>query len=410
MARERWVFLVAAGVLVVHVVDDSFVNPELGTSASDHVLSGIVLIGFIVLCAVIHPRLPAGGRAVLEILLGLLGLVMTGEAVYAFANGVQRGDDFTGILVLPAAVALLILAAVVLWRSRRLDDSRPRRYLRRGAFTVLGVVVLMWFMVPFLMSYPYTHLSRAEVPDNELGDRAYEEVAFETSDGLELEGWYLPSTNGAAVIAFAGRTHAQNPARFLNDAGYGVLLYDRRGEAASDGDPNAVGWDRATDVEAGIAYLQSRPDVDPERIGGIGFSVGGEMLLEAAATNDDLKAVVSEGAGIRSVKEGWEQDGVQKWVELPTWTAITAGVAVFSGSTPPANLMDLVSDISPRPVFFIYATEGQGGESLNPQYYEAAGEPKQIWKTDSTHVMGYEADPDEYTERVTAFFDEALLP
>ena len=39
------------------------------------------------------------------------------------------------------------------------------------------------------------------------------------------------------------------------------------------------------------------------RIGGIGFSVGGEMMLQAAASNAGLRAVVSEGAGVRSVRE-----------------------------------------------------------------------------------------------------------
>ena len=161
--------------------------------------------------------------------------------------------------------------------------------------------------------------------------------------------------------------------------------------------------------QAGIDFLKSRPDVDPERIGGIGFSVGGEMLLEAAAKNDDLKAVVSEGAGIRSFKEGLELGGVQKWIQRPMWASTTVGVALWGNSTPPANLADLVGDIAPRAVMFIYAEHGQGGEELNPTYYEAAGEPKELWQTDSSHVAGYDADPDEYAQQVTDFFNEALL-
>jgi len=43
-------------------------------------------------------------------------------------------------------------------------------------------------------------------------------------------------------------------------------------------------------------FLRSRPDVDPDRIGGFGFSIGGEMLLEAAAQSNGFKAIVSEGA------------------------------------------------------------------------------------------------------------------
>jgi dienelactone hydrolase len=410
MSRAHAVFWAAIAMIAVHVVDDSFVNPEPGTSASDHLVSGLVPLAALGLAGWAFGRVRDGVRAVMSLVLGLFGVVASAEGWYEVTNGVGRGDDYTGLLALPAGAVLLLLAIALLWRSRRRGPSRARAIVRRTALVGGGLVILVYVVVPFMMSYPYTHISRANVPANELGDVEFADVSFETSDGLELRGWYLPSRNGAAVIAFAGRTHAQDAARFLHDAGYGVLLYDRRGEAASEGDPHALGWDRASDVEAGISFLKEQPDVDPERIGGIGFSVGGEMLLEAAATSDDLKAVVSEGAGIRSVKEGWEQDGVQRWLELPVWTATTAGAALFSDSTPPANLKDLVPRISPRPILFIYAESGQGGEHLTEEYYAVAGEPKELWQTPSSHVGGYDADPEEYARRVTAFFDQALLP
>ena len=89
---------------------------------------------------------------------------------------------------------------------------------------------------------------------NELGV-AYENVKFETSDGLELEGWYVPSKNGAAVIAFPGRNGPQKQTRMLARHGYGVLLFDRRGEGKSEGDPHAFGWGGEKDIKAAIAYL-----------------------------------------------------------------------------------------------------------------------------------------------------------
>ena len=124
----------------------------------------------------------------------------------------------------------------------------------------------------------------------------------------QLHGWYVPSRNGAAVIAFPGRNGPQKPARFLARHGYGVLLFDRRGEGVSDGEPNCWGWGGEADVKAAVDYLQHRPDVDPDRIGGIGLSVGGEMMIEAAAETPDLAAVVSDGAGARSIKEDLELD------------------------------------------------------------------------------------------------------
>ena len=215
-------------------------------------------------------------------LIGLFGIAVGLEGWrYTLLVG-PSGDDFTGLCDAPAGVGLIAIAVVTLWRGRRVDGSLPRRCGRRALLAVAAAALGFFIVMPALMGYQYTHLARPQVPEARLGS-AYEEVRFETSDGLKLEGWYVPSRNGAAVIAFPGRKGPQSRARFLARHGYGVLLFDRRGEGESEGDPNSYGWDGDRDVKAAIAYLQSRSDVDPDRIGGIGLSVGGEMLLETAA-------------------------------------------------------------------------------------------------------------------------------
>lgn len=83
---------------------------------------------------------------------------------------------------------------------------------------------------------------------------------------------------------------------------HGVLLFDHRGEGASEDDPNAFGWDGDHELDAAVAYLRSRRDVDPSRIGGISFSVGGAMLSHAAARSHAFRAIVSEGASGQSIR------------------------------------------------------------------------------------------------------------
>ena len=288
---------VALGLIALHVVDDNFLQPEPGTSASDHLVSGLVPLALLVIAAWAYPRLRAGLRAVIALTLGLFGVVTGIEAVYYTTKGGPSGDDFTGLLAIPAGLVLLVLGVVTLWRARRTDDSRLWRYLRRSLLVVAGIAVAYFIIFPLSFAYVVTHTARGFVPAADLG-AAYEEVSFKTSDGLTLEGWYIPSKNRAAVIAFPGRAGSQRPARMLARNGYGVLLFDRRGEGESDGDPNIFGWKGERDVHAAVEFLQQRPDVDPERIGGIGLSVGGEMMIEAAAAESNgLKAVVSEGPG-----------------------------------------------------------------------------------------------------------------
>ena len=101
-------------------------------------------------------------------------------------------------------------------------------------------MTLPFVMFPLAESYVITHSARAYVPTRSWAPR--ENVSFTTSDGLRLHGWFVPSKNGATVISFPGRKGPQKPARLLVSEGYGVLLFDRRGEGESDGDPNALGW------------------------------------------------------------------------------------------------------------------------------------------------------------------------
>lgn len=408
--REGTIFAVAAGVIALHVADDSFVQPQPGTSGGDHIVSGLVPLAVLALAVWAYPRLRAGVRAPIAIALGLLGMVTAAEAIHYWRDGGMSGDDYTGLLAIPAGLSLVVLGAVTLWRTRRTSNGLPRRYLRRLAWTALGLVTTFIVLFPLSIAYVITHAARDVVPPARLG-AAYEEVSFMTGDGLRLRGWYVPSKNRAAVIAFPGRKGPQAQARMLVRHGYGVLLFDRRGEGESQGDPNALGWAGERDLEAAVAFLQRRSDVDRARIGGIGLSVGGELLIQAAAESDGLKAIVSDGAGARSIREDLARPGTGKWLEVPTSLVITAGATLFSNHTPPPSLKSLAPRISPRSAFFIYGEHDQPNVvELTPSYYAAAGQPKALWEVPGAgHTQGAEEHPGDYERRIVTFFDGALL-
>ena len=377
-------------------------------------MSGLVPLALLALAAWGFPRLSGAGQGALALLLGPLAIATGIEAVH-YANQVgPSGDDFTGFLVIPAGLLLLGLGAVTLWRTRRTEGNRPWRYTRRGLWALAGFVVASLIVLPVGFAYVTTHTARAVVPENELG-AAYVNVSFETSDGLTLKGWYVPSKNGAAVISFPGREGSQKPARMLARHGYGVLVFDRRGEGESDGEPNIFGWGGDEDIKAAIRFLQHRPDVDPERIGGIGLSVGGEMMLEAASETDDLKAVVSEGAGARAYSDEVDEmeiqhvGGSEKLLNAASSAVKVGAMSVLTNQTPPANLRDLVGKIAPRPIMLIAAPNSKNGEKLNRGYYAAARGPKTLWEIpESKHMGGIDARPAEYERRVVGFFDDAL--
>jgi uncharacterized protein len=406
LLTETGLARVAFGIGAVHVVDDNFLQPQPGTSAGDHLAGGLIQTGLFLLFAWTYPRLRAGARATLALGVGVFMVVMgAGEAGYYLRESGLSGDDYTGLLMIPAGFLLVGIGFVTLWRSRK-DGNAVWRYARRVLITVGALIGAYFVIYPLGESYVITHAGRAYVPTPQLGT-AFENVTFETPDGLELKGWYVPSKNGAAVISFPGRRGPQKPAKLLARHGYGVLLFDRRGEAESEGDPNLLGWEGTRDIEAAITFLKARPDVDDERIGGLGLSVGGEMMLQEAAENEELRAVVSEGAGIRSVREAVHLDGPAKAIATWAFGLVTLGTAVWTSNLPPPDLADLSAKIR-QPALFIHATPGQGGETLTEQFYEAAKGPKEYWAAPGGHTGAIDAAPQEYERRVVSFFDRTL--
>jgi uncharacterized protein len=412
LRTETGLARIALGLGALHVVDDSFLQPQPGTSARDHLVSGLVPVAILAMAAWAYPRLRPGARAALALASGVFGIAFGVESAYYTINSGPSGDDFTGWLSLAAGLLLLGLGAVTLWRTRRTDDRLRRRYARRALLTIVGVLVASQVMFPVVIARIVTHTARAHVPTPSLG-AAHEDVAFTTSDGLRLRGWFVPSRNGATVIAFPGRSGPQKQTRMLVRHGYGVLLFDRRGEGASDGDPNIFGWGGDRDLHAAVAYLRSRSDIDPMRIGAIGLSVGGEMLIHAAAHSDAFKAIVSEGASGQSLRDELANPGLSdRLLDLPTQVSLTAALTIFTNELPPPSLKSEVAKIAPTPVFFIYGEHGQGGTETGPNnaFHAAAREPKQIWEVpDGQHVAGITTSPAEYERRVVGFFDGALL-
>jgi len=130
----------------------------------------------------------------------------------------------------------------------------------------------------------------------------YVDVRFETEDGVSLHGWFMPARGvepgerAPAVLHTHGnagniRTHAVF-SDFLRDHGFHVLVFDYRGYGRSDD-----AWiDRETlviDARAAFEFLRARPDVDPERIGVYGHSLGGQPALRLAASEPRIRAVAT---------------------------------------------------------------------------------------------------------------------
>lgn len=131
-----------------------------------------------------------------------------------------------------------------------------------------------------------------------------------SSDGAAIRA-YLAQPPGAgaphpAVIVIHewwGLTdHMKDIAQRFARAGYVALvpdLYSRQGNTVTTDAAQAASLMNALqsqqvllDLNAAVRFLKEQPDVDPLRLGVVGFCMGGTFALMAATHNSDLKAAV----------------------------------------------------------------------------------------------------------------------
>ncbi len=136
-----------------------------------------------------------------------------------------------------------------------------------------------------------------------------EEVVYENKEaGIQLAGTLTtPKTEGPfpAVLLITGsgkqdrneEVFGHRPFLVLSDyltrQGIAVLRVDDRGVGGSTGNfSNVTTEDFAEDAVAGVEYLKSREDIDPERIGLVGHSEGGLIAPIAAVRSPDVAFIV----------------------------------------------------------------------------------------------------------------------
>jgi uncharacterized protein len=402
---EALVFAVATLLALVHAVDDAFVNRGAGLGLGQHALAGAIALAAAIAGVLAFPSLRPGLRAALAFSFGGLALVNGALHVLHIDKHGASGGDFTGALAFVAGIVLLGLAAAIPWRHR---GERSRPWLGRAVAVPAFAVGLLFVLLPVGMGVVASHKWRSPIGDPP--SAAYREVGFEASDGLDLEGWYRPSRNGANVLVVHGgssdRDGSVAHAEMLAAHGYGVLLYDARGRGESDGSENNYGWDWAKDIDGALAFLKAQDGVDPKRIGALGLSTGADVLIEVAAERDDIAALVSDGAAAGSFEDGQRLNGTTPY--SPVSFVMFSTIQVLTGDRPGPPIEDMIERIESPTLLISAGTDLE--HDFNVHYDEVAGDgPVEHWNLpDANHTDAIYEQRDVYEQRVVAFLDEQL--
>ncbi|MFD3452806.1 alpha/beta hydrolase [Streptomyces sp. NPDC058691] len=140
------------------------------------------------------------------------------------------------------------------------------------------------------------------------------DVAFPAEGGVTLRGWlYLPDSPGPHPAITMAHGYAgvkefglERFAEVFAENGFVVLLHDHRGFGASDGVPrhDVDPWRQIADWRRAISFLESRPEVDIDRIGLWGTSYAGGHAIVLGATDRRLRCVVAQVPTISGFEQG----------------------------------------------------------------------------------------------------------
>lgn len=254
-----------------------------------------------------------------------------------------------------------------------------------------------------------------------------EKISF-VSDGLRLAGVlaFPEDSVGArrypAIMVLHGfgsnkdSPRCIDPCSLLNRLGYATLRFDMRGCGESEGEPRRViCLEQVADMRNAISFLASHPNIDADRIGGMGSSFGAAVTIYTAGIDTRLAAAISVGGwgdGVSKFRrqhptpEAWErflnmlEEGkrvrretgrslmVPRFEIVPIPEPLRQKVARGSHQMFPAETaqsmydfraIDVVSKIAPRPLLLMHPSV----DSVTPteqsiELFRRAGQPTEL--------------------------------
>jgi len=246
---------------------------------------------------------------------------------------------------------------------------------------------------------------------------AFEDVSFAAVDGSTLRGWLVPGRPGAtaAVVtvhgAGADRRDFLRHLPLLHEAGYAVLQFDCREHGISDGAARGIslGAREHRDVSSAVDYLKRQRGF--RRVAVLGTSQGGASVILAAAADPSIDVVIAENPFTRIVDLMRDSEEGRK---APVWlidAVATLSIWRMGAFGVPAPI-DVVGEISPRPLLLMHGTEDTAIPVEHSQRLrERAGQPVELWIVPGArHAALFNADAEAYRERVVGFLQQRLGP
>lgn len=284
-------------------------------------------------------------------------------------------------------------------------------------YLTVFVLLLIFVLISYLGS---TYLIARRKPDPAASPQDvgldFEDVNFQSSDGLKLAGWFVPASHSTRTIIVCSGANGSidsdvHVLPWLHDAGFNVLMFDWRAHGRSEGSIVSLGYYERYDLIAAVEWAKAK---GAHKLGVLGFSMGGSIALSVAAAMPTIDAVAADSAFVNvvsAVKSGLIERlhtsfGADTLAHLFVLTAsLRLGVRGFG-----ADPLSTIDRIAPRPLLLLYGDRDPVVPKAEiDQLVDRAKEPKEIWRVaEAAHRDLHVLRPEEYRIRLVQFFDQNL--
>lgn len=292
----------------------------------------------------------------------------------------------------------------------------------RAARFLLLLTVAMVTILPFTVILGNT--LRPRIPTRRTPESIgvqFQAARFETADGLNLDGWWIPAAGLASERTMlvchgvgANRDDILRFIPFLHEAGYNVLTWDWRGHGLSDWAQVTYGLNEKKDVRAAIEWLKKEKPTEIKWLGALGISMGAGILVQAGPSCPEVKAFVLDSpfASVRTMLPFMLRTLPGLLRDLVCALTAMAARVVVGTSVDGVAPVNFIGQIAPRPIFM---SHGKADRVIpwqeTPRLEEAAKGPVEIWLVpDIQHTELREYHSEEYHRRVLKFLAGAREP
>ncbi|MBN1360018.1 MAG: alpha/beta hydrolase [Sedimentisphaerales bacterium] len=256
------------------------------------------------------------------------------------------------------------------------------------AAVYVGWGLVLLFLQPRLLYRPVRDISFTPADL----DLDFEDVTFNASDGVALNGWYVPAAKSRFTILFCHGNggnimHRLDTINLFHNLGLSCFIFDYRGYGKSAGRPTEVGTYR--DAEAAYEWLTRAKRVPAEQIVLFGRSLGGSVAANLAC-RVEARALV-----IESAFTSYPDIGAKFYPYLP--------VRLFACFK--YNTLAYVSKVR-CPILIMHSRDDELVPfEFGTRLFEAAQEPRQFVEIFGGHNDGFLLSSDIYKDAWIKWLD-----